>query len=152
MAAAVTGHSTRQGFTLIELLIGLVILGVVLSMAVPAYLRYLASLETAQVAGAYQQQLEAARGLARRGQQVRLSLVAGSSTATIETFAAGAWGTSKTTVLGNARASAASSVVLYPPYGTLDAAPVTVTFTSPRNAAVTRSVRIISLMGKAVTP
>lgn len=137
---------------MIEMLIVLAILGVVLGMAVPAYLRYLASLETAQTAGAYQQQLEAARGLARRGQQVRLNLTAGSGSAKVETYTAGAWTTLNTYVLGNATAGAASSVVLYPPYGTLDQAPVTVTFTSSRNTAVTRSVRIISVMGKSVTP
>ncbi|MFC3833213.1 MULTISPECIES: type II secretion system protein [Deinococcus] len=141
-----------QGFTLIELLIGLAILGIVLGMAVPVYLRYLATLETAQVAGAYQQRLEAARGLARRGAQIRLSVTAGSNVATVETFTAGAWTPTNTYTLGNARASAARAVILYPPYGTLDAAPVTVSFASGRNAAITRNVRIISVMGKSVTP
>ena len=143
------GH---QGFTMIELLIVLAILVLLLGMAVPAYLRYLAGLETAQVAGAYQQQLETARGLARRGQQVRLSLTAGSAAATVETYTAGTWTMKSTAVLGNAKASAATSVIVYPPYGTLDQAPVTVTFASSRNSAVTRTVRLISLMGKSVTP
>ncbi|GHF56429.1 prepilin-type N-terminal cleavage/methylation domain-containing protein [Deinococcus metalli] len=145
-------RSARQGYTLLELLIALTVLALVLGMAVPAYLRYLASLETAQVAGAYQQQLEAARGLARRGQQVRLSVVAGSGAATVETYASGTWSTVNTYALGNARASAATSVTIYPPYGTLDRAPVSVTFASSRTSAVTRTVRLISLMGKSVTP
>ena len=151
MAAAVR-RGAAQGFTLIELLIVVVVLGIVLGMAVPVYLRYLATLETAQVAGAYQQRLEAARGLARRGAQVRLSVAVGSTDATLETFAAGAWTTTSTYDLGNARATVARSVILYPPYGTLDSAPVTVSFASARNAGIMRAVRIISVMGKSVTP
>lgn len=141
-----------QGFTLIELLIVLAIIGIIASLALPAYLRYIATLETAQTAGAYQQQLEAARGLARRGQPVRLSTAAGSTQATVEVLAAGAWTTRGTYTLGNAKAGAATTVLLYPPYATLDSAPRTLTFASVRNPGITRTVRIISLMGKAVTP
>jgi len=141
-----------QGFTLMELLIVLAIIGIVAGLGLPGYLTYVAKLETAQVAGAYQQQLEAAQGLARRGQQVRLSTVADSTVAKTEILSGSTWTTRTSFALGNAKASAASSITLYPPYGTLDSAPTTLTFKSSRNSGITRTVRIISLMGKAVTP
>lgn len=145
-------RAATGGFTLIELLIGITMLGVLLGVAVPSYLRYLARLETAQVAGAYQQRLEAARGLARRGQEVRVKTTTGSDVTTVETYDAGTLLSTKTYPLGNAKASADTTVILYPPYATLNAAPVTVTFASSRNATITRPVRIISVMGKSVTP
>lgn len=150
-----------SGFTLIEILLVLAIIGILLALGIPGYLNWIAASETQGSAQALVREIQQARTLAKRGTAQRLTTAANSNVVTITPveFASNTWSavsgaSARTITLENARVGTARTLVFTPPYGAMDATvsttPQTFTLTSTRRNTTTRTVDVISLMGKAV--
>lgn len=150
-----------SGFTLIEILLVIAIIGILLALGIPSYLNWIAASETQRDAQTLVREIQQARTLAKRGTAQRLTTTANSNVITITPveFVSSAWsavsGASvRTIALERANVGAARTLVFTPPYGAMDTAvsttPQTFTLTSTRRNTLTRTVDVISLMGKAV--
>lgn|GEM_PF-880706 len=150
-----------SGFTLIEILLVIAIIGILLALGIPGYLNWIAASETQRDAQTLVREIQQARTLAKRGTAQRLTTTANSNVVTVTPveFASSAWSavsgaTVRTVTLEGARVGTARTLVFTPPYGAMDTTvsttPQTFTLTSTRRNTQTRTVDVISLMGKAV--
>lgn len=150
-----------SGFTLIEILLVIAIIGILLALGIPSYLNWIAASETQRDAQTLVREIQQARTLAKRGTAQRLTTTANSNVVTITPveFVSSAWsavsGASvRTIALERANVGTARTLVFTPPYGAMDTTvsttPQTFTLTSTRRNTTTRTVDVISLMGKAV--
>ncbi|WP_234553357.1 GspH/FimT family pseudopilin [Thermus caliditerrae] len=142
----------RRGFSLLEVLIVLGIIGVLLALVAPNYLRWRA-----------QAQLdEAARSLAWTLQQARAEAKRSNSSRCVKVFQNGwASGTNcdnlnqpsttlkEITISTNYANTPPLSVVFHPPYGTTDAPLKKFTLTHQR-AQLQRSVHVVGVIGKVI--
>lgn len=132
----------RGGYTLLELLVVIGILGILLALGTPSYVRWLAAQETQEAAVILSQQIQRARTESKRGAEKSVVTTTGSS----EFTAAG-----RTTVVGGATIQTTDTLTFQPPYGTLQGStPRVFTVRSKRMPTITRTVRVISIMGKVV--
>lgn len=133
----------RQGFTMVELLVVIGILGILLAIGIPNYVRWTASMEVRSAAVNLAQQIVRIRTEAKRGSTVTLSTTTGSSAVTVG---------SRTVTLSGATVQTTGSLSFRAPYGTLEGGvtPQEFTLRSTRNSSLTRTVRVVSLMGKVV--
>ncbi|MFC5849564.1 pilus assembly FimT family protein [Deinococcus petrolearius] len=132
----------RGGFTLLEMLVVLGILGILLAIGTPGYLRWLAGLETQGAAVELAQQIQRVRTEAKRGTEQSVQTVLGSSSVTVG---------SRSVVLSGATVQTSDTLTFQPPYGTLTGAtPRVMTVRSTRYPSLTRTVRVISIMGRVI--
>ncbi|MFD1729883.1 hypothetical protein ACFSC4_30755 [Deinococcus malanensis] len=136
------------------MLIVIGIIGVLMGLAMPTYLGWLAASEAQQAATTLAQEIQRVRTDVKRatlsttGAQPQASLT---TTANSTSFTAAG----RTVSLSNARIQTARTLTFEAPYGTLvlptgTSLPLTITVSSSRNATKTRTVRVISLLGKVV--
>ncbi|ACO45511.1 prepilin-type N-terminal cleavage/methylation domain-containing protein [Deinococcus deserti] len=134
----------RAGFTLIEVLVVIAMIGILSVIGAGSYSRWLANNDVQLAAATLTQRIQEARTLAKRGTaNVVLTTVADSATFTSN---------GKTYSVPAATIKTAQTLTFQPPYGVLSnpTYPIDVTVQSTRNSAVTRKVRIISMLGKVV--
>lgn len=143
----------EQGFTLVEVLIVLGVLAILLAIGIPSYLSWIASLQAQNAAVVLAQEIQRARSEVKRtavgtsGAQPTLTLA---TTSGSSTFTSG----TRTITLEGASIQTTQALTFRSPYGTVDLAssslPVSFTVRSNRNTTKTRTVRVISVMGKVV--
>ncbi|MFC4636734.1 Tfp pilus assembly protein FimT/FimU [Deinococcus hohokamensis] len=148
-----------QGFTMVELLVVIGIIGILSAIAVPSYIGWLARVEAQSAANTLAQQMQRARTEAKRGTAQKITTTAGSKTITLTPVerVAGAWVATgsgvRTTTLEGATIQTTADLVFMPPYGSVEVGTVPQAYSvqSVRRTAISRSIRVISLMGKVVT-
>lgn len=154
----------EQGFTLMELLIVLVILGILLGIAVPNYLRWRASMTVMQGAQEFAQAISATRTGAKRANACwRIRLTGDTSKATeyeVQKFSGSSCtGTAASsqgytlppgTLVTLETAASTNNVDFMPPYGTVDASAVNYTVAWKTDSNVKREVKITSVLGKVI--
>lgn len=142
----------RGGFTLLEVLVVIGVLGILLAVGVPSYLNWLASVQVQGAAVSLAQQIHRVRTEVKRaalptaGTQPQLQVATTSGSGT---FTAGG----RTVTLDGATIQTTGTLTFQAPYGTLaltSSLPQTFTLRSTRNTSKTRTVRVISVLGKVV--
>jgi prepilin-type N-terminal cleavage/methylation domain-containing protein len=144
----------KRGLSLLELLIALAILGLLLGLGVPNFLRWRAQAEVDEAARSLAQAFQYARAEAKRANTNRCVRVwrdgfaAGESCADLS---APTQGFSRAQVSGSNYASFPHlDVVFRPPYGTTDAPLKELTLQHTRYPDLTRNVHVIGVIGKVV--
>lgn len=134
----------RAGFTLIEMLAVLAIIGLLMTLGTPAYLRWIATNDVTNAAQTLTQEVARVRTqVKRRDAPITLVVTDGGSSVVSD----------RTVPLSLSSVTGALNLTFVPPYGTLATGTVTpqsVTIHSTRNAGVSRQVSIVSLFGKTV--
>ena len=134
----------RAGFTLIEMLVVLAIIGLLMTLGTPAYLRWIATNDVTNAAQTLTQEVARVRTqVKRRDAPITLVVTDGGSSVVSD----------RTVPLSLSSVTGALNLTFVPPYGTLATGTVTpqsVTIHSTRNAGVSRQVSIVSLFGKTV--
>jgi prepilin-type N-terminal cleavage/methylation domain-containing protein len=144
----------KRGLSLLELLIALAVLGLLLGLGVPNFLRWRAQAEVDEAARSLAQAFQYARAEAKRANTNRCVRVwrdgfaAGESCADLS---APTQGFSRAQVSGSNYASFPHlDVVFRPPYGTTDAPLKELTLQHTRYPDLTRNVHVIGVIGKVV--
>jgi prepilin-type N-terminal cleavage/methylation domain-containing protein len=144
----------KRGLSLLELLIVLAILGLLLGLGVPNFLRWRAQAEVDEAARSLAQAFQYARAEAKRTNAQRCARVwrdgfaVGKSCADLS---APTQSFSRVQVSGsNYSTFPPLDVVFSPPYGTTDAPLKRLTLQHTRYPDLTRSVHVIGVIGKVV--
>lgn len=137
----------RKGFSLIEALLVLAVLGIILAIGTPNYLRWRASTAVKQAAAQLAQDLDKQRSEARRINQDRqLSFSVDANTYTAN-------GVTKSLPSGVALQSASdTSLRFLAPHGTTttDKALRSYTLSWTNNGEIQRTVRVVGITGKVI--
>lgn len=135
---------TGAGFTLVEMLAVLAIIGLLVALGTPVYLRWIAVNEVTNAARTLTQEVARVRTQVKRlDAPITLVVVNGGSSVVSD----------RTVTLPLSSVTGQLNLTFVPPYGTLSsgtATPQSVTIRSSRNSSVSRQVSIVSLFGKAV--
>ena len=135
---------TRAGFTLVEMLAVLAIIGLLMSLGTPVYLRWIAVNEVTNAARTVTQEVARVRTQVKRLNAPITLVVANGGSSVVS---------DRTVTLPLSSVTGQLNLIFVPPYGTLSsgtATPQSVTIRSSRNSSVSRQVSIVSLFGKAV--
>jgi len=144
----------RSGFTLLEGLVVLAVLGILLAIATPSYLRWRANTVTNEAALQFARDIERTRTEAkRRNTRMRIELT--SNTA--------AQGYFRIDLASGARTSislppgvrleplgASMGATFSPPYGTTDAPLRSFAVFWQNDASITRTIRVVGVTGKVI--
>nr|WP_255578717.1 MULTISPECIES: type II secretion system protein [unclassified Deinococcus] len=147
MEAAVT--ATRSGFTLLEVLVVIAVIGILLAIGMPSYQAWITRTELDRAASIVSTEINAARSAARNGAAQTVTLTANGTSIQSRGL---------TITLPSARSKENVTLVFEPPYGTLQAqagavnpvTPQVMTVQSTRDPARTRTLSVVSLMGKVI--
>ena len=144
----------KRGFSLLELLIVLAILGLLLGLGVPSYLRWRAQAELDEAARALAQAFQYARAEAKRANAercVRVWREGFAIGANCDTLSASTHRFSQVEVSeSNYSSFPPLDVTFKPPYGTTDAPLKKFTLQHTRYSQLTRNVHVIGVIGKVV--
>ncbi len=135
---------TRTGFTLVEMLAVLAIIGLLMSLGTPVYLRWIAGNEASNAARTLTQEISRVRTQVKRLDAPITLVVANGGSSVVS---------DRTVTLPLSSVAGGLSLTFVPPYGTLASGtttPQSVTLRSTRNTSVSRQVSVVSLFGKAV--
>ena len=135
---------TRAGFTLVEILAVLAIIGLLMALGTPVYLRWIAVNEVTNAARTLTQEVARVRTQVKRLDAPITLVVADGGSSVVS---------DRTVTLPLSSVAGQLNLTFVPPYGTLSsdtATPQSVTIRSSRNSSVSRQVSIVSLFGKAV--
>ena len=135
---------TGAGFTLVEMLAVLAIIGLLMSLGTPVYLRWIAVNEVTNAARTLTQEVARVRTQVKRLNAPITLVVANGGSSVVS---------DRTVTLPLSSVAGQLNLIFIPPYGTLasgTATPQSVTIRSSRNSSVSRQVSIVSLFGKAV--
>ena len=135
---------TRAGFTLVEMLAVLAIIGILMVIGTPVYLRWIAVNEVTNAARTLTQEVARVRTQVKRLDATITLVVANGGSSVVS---------DRTVTLPLSSVTGQLNLTFVPPYGTLSsgtATPQSVTIRSSRNSSVSRQVSIVSLFGKAV--
>lgn len=151
---------TGQGFTLLEILVVLGVLGILLGIGLPGYVKIMQRQQVAQAAQQLAQDIEAARADARRLDTcAAVRLPTGSATTySIDSYpdktCSGTPSTRTVTLPSSTRLSVISTSALarfIPPYGVnATGLPVDLDVTSTGNVATLKHLRITGVLGAVV--
>ncbi|AFZ67479.1 pilus assembly FimT family protein [Deinococcus peraridilitoris] len=140
----------QAAFTLQELLIVLAVVGILLALGVPNYLRWRASVSVMQGAQQLAHELGRQRGEVRRlGERRAVSVAAGAH----PSFRAGDpsfWRIYDLPAGVEVVSATTKTLYFVPPYGTTDASAETFVVRWSRDASLRRTVRVTSVLGKVV--
>ena len=135
---------TGAGFTLVEMLAVLAIIGLLMSLGTPVYLRWIAGNEASNAARTLTQEISRVRTQVKRlDAPITLTVTSGNSSVVSD----------RTVTLPLSSVAGGLILTFVPPYGTLASGtttPQSVTLRSTRNTSVSRQVSVVSLFGKAV--
>lgn len=149
----------RQGFTLIEMLAVITILGIVMAVAAPPYLRYLQSLTVQQAAQQFARDADQARSQAKQTNTCRVFSYVNATTYSVASYttpncsgtATTQVTTMPTTTVLTLRSTQASAMFV-PPYGiNSTGTPLDVTVASTAGTTTTAALRITGIMGSVVS-
>ena len=135
---------TGAGFTLVEMLAVLAIIGLLVALGTPVYLRWIAVNEVTNAARTLTQEVARVRTQVKRLDATITLVVANGGSSVVS---------DRTVTLPLSSVTGQLNLTFVPPYGTLSsgtATPQSVTIRSSRNSSVSRQVSIVSLFGKAV--
>ena len=132
------------GFTLVEMLAVLAIIGLLMTLGIPTYFRWIATNEVTNAAQTLTQEVARVRTqVKRRDAPITLIVTDGGSSVVSD----------RTVSMPLSSVAGGLTLTFVPPYGTLasgTATPQSVTVRSTRNASVSRQVSVVSLFGKTV--
>ena len=143
----------KRGLSLLELLIVLAVLGLLLGLGVPNFLRWRAQAEVDEAARSLAQAFQYARAEAKRTNAdrcVRVWRDGFSAGASCAALSAPTQRFSRVQVSGNYSTFPPLDVVFQHPYGTTDAPLKKLTLQHTRYPDLTRSVHVIGVIGKVV--
>ena len=144
----------KRGFSLLELLIVLAILGLLLGLGFPSFLRWRAQAELDEAARALAQAFQYARAEAKRANAercVRVWREGFAIGANCDTLSASTHRFSQVEVSeSNYSSFPHLDVTFKPPYGTTDAPLKKFTLRHTRYSQLTRNVHVIGVIGKVV--
>ena len=146
----------KRGLSLLELLIALAVLGLLLGLGVPNFLRWRAQAEVDEAARSLAQAFQYARAEAKRTNADRCVRVWRDGFAVGASCAALSTPTQRFSRVQVSESNYASfpsrplDVVFSPPYGTTDAPLKRLTLRHTRYPDLTRSVHVIGVIGKVV--
>ena len=141
--------AARSGFTLLEVLVVIAVIGILLAIGMPSYQAWITRTELDRAASIVSTEINAARSAARNGAAQTVTLTAGGTSVQSRGL---------TIPLPSARSKEDVILVFEPPYGTLQAqvgavnpvTPQVMTVQSTRDPARTRTLSVVSLMGKVI--
>jgi len=144
----------KRGLSLLELLIALAVLGLLLGLGVPNFLRWRAQAEVDEAARSLAQAFQYARAEAKRANANRCVRVWRDGFAVGASCAALSAPTQRFSRVQVSESNYSSfpplDVVFRPPYGTTDAPLKRLTLRHTRYPDLTRSVHVIGVIGKVV--
>lgn len=151
----------RSGFTLLEGLVVLAVLGILLAIATPSYLRWRATAITNEAAVQFARDIERTRTEAKRfNTRMRIELASDNTGYRRINEASGA----RTSISlppgvrlepgdtldpqGHPRST--WYIIFFPPYGTTDASPASFRVWWSNDTSIERTVRVVGLTGKVI--
>jgi prepilin-type N-terminal cleavage/methylation domain-containing protein len=150
----------RSGFTLLEGLVVLAVLGVLLALATPSYLRWRAHTVTNEAALQFARDIERTRTEAKRlNTRMRIELASDNGYRRIN-VASGA--TTSISLPPGVRLEPGDTldsqghqrstwyIVFVPPYGTTDASPASFRVSWSNDTSIERTVRVVGVTGKVI--
>jgi prepilin-type N-terminal cleavage/methylation domain-containing protein len=141
----------RSGFTLLEGLVVLAVLGILLAIATPSYLRWQANTVTNEAALQFARDIERTRTEAKRlNTPMRIELASDNSYRRINVASGATTSISLPPGVRLVGLGASMGATFSPPYGTTDA-PLRSFAVSWRNdASIERTVRVVGVTGKVI--
>ncbi len=135
-------RGSRAGFTLVEMLLVLLVVGLMVAVGTPVYLRWVAKTEVDTAANLLAQEVSRVRTIVKRTDRpVVLSVSSGGSAVT----------STRTLALQNVQSTGSLNLTFVPPFGTLaegTSTPQSLSLVSLRQPDVSRTVSVVSLFGK----
>ena len=133
----------RLGFSIIELLVVIAVIGILFALATPSFRAWQDRATTQEAAVQLARGIDRARIDAKRtGDPVTVSADADEVVFRVDGV--------PIALPANVRIGSTSAVTFDPPFGTQEAAEVMFVVQSSRDAAVTRTLRVVGVLGKVV--
>jgi len=144
----------RSGFTLLEILVVLAVVGVLLGLATPSYLRWRANSITNEAALQFASDIERTRTEAkRRNTRMRIELASGTAAKgylRIDLTSGARTSISLPRGVRLERLGESMGATFFPPYGTTDAPLRSFAVRWHNDAAITRTIRVVGVTGKVI--
>lgn len=144
----------RSGFTLIEGLVVLAVLGVLIGLATPSYLRWRATSITNEAALQFARDIERTRTEAkRRNTPMRIELASGTAAQSyvrIDVVSGVRSSINLPAGVRLERLGESMGATFFPPYGTTNAPLRSFAVNWQHDAAITRTIRVVGVTGKVI--